>query len=112
VIASTFRALLEFFGTSKAEADDLRAIDYIDDPEHKAAIQSLAPNDTERVRVRELHEAIAHIVVGRDALNTDWSESDLRLARNRLSLFFAWMPAPRLRWFPLSEKWFEDSFKR
>ena len=107
-----FRALLEFFKTSRAEPDDLRAVDYIDDAKHKADFGNLAPNDAERARVKELHKALAHVVVGRDALNTDWSESDFRLVKNRLSLFFAWLPAPRLRWFPLAEKWFSDSFKR
>ena len=101
-----FRALWEFFRADKKYGNDLRAADYIDDPLDKAAIGNLAPNKTELDRTQELHKALAHIVSGRDGLNTDWSVADLSMVTSRLKVFFAHLPAPRRRWFPRSGTWF------
>ena len=101
-----FRALLEFFRADKKYGDDLRAADYIHDPLHKTAIGNLAPNATELDRAQKLHKAIAHIVSGRDRLNTNWSAADLSMVTSRLKVFFAHLAAPRHRWFPRSSSWF------
>ena len=104
-----FRALLEFFRTDTKYVDDLRATDYIDNPAHKSAIGLLAPNESERARMGQLHKALAHIVSSRDQLDTNWSEADLALVTSRLKLFFAHLPAPRRRWFLRASPWFVAS---
>lgn len=106
------RALLDFFRRPNPKYPrDMRAVDYFDhDAAAREEIEKLAPakDSDDEFRFRDISQALAHLVYGRDKLNTVWTEDDQWMVVSKLNRFFAVLRPEQRSWFVRSEKYFSE----